>query len=876
MTLSPGKRVGAYEIVAALGAGGMGEVYRARDTNLNREVALKALPESFSADADRVARFKREAQVLASLNHPNIAAIYGLEANALVMELVEGEDLSVVIARGPLPWADALPVARQIADALEAAHEAGIVHRDLKPANIKLRADGTVKVLDFGLAKAISADGSGTSPDAMNSPTITARATQLGMVLGTAAYMSPEQARGKAVDRRADIWAFGVVLYEMLTGQRAFEGDDVSITLANVLKEDVRWNQLPADLPASAHRLLKRSLEKDPKRRLSSIGDARLELDDSTATPMVPAPSRARSQALPWAVAAAAGMAAMYLGWLALSGTNPISAAMWTSIPAPIAEFSRNMGPAVSPDGKWIAFVAPDEKNQDRLWIRAFGAQAAESLQGTEGAGGPFWSPDSQHIGFIKDRKLQTIPAAGGLPRIIADAAANSRGGTWNQDDVILYVPAPGLGLHKVSASAGSAPAVLDAFANPPGTITMYPSFLPDGDHFLFSRVSDNEGWIYVGSLKDGTTTKVLPAYSRAAYVAGHLMFGSKGGLFAQPFDPSTLTLSGERTRVVEFLGTTGGHTANYSFSASEDGRILAAGTRPYLAQSQLVWFDRRGARTGALGDPQHIFGFRVAHDRTRVVIERLDLRLNSIDPWITEIKTGFTSPLRGTSEGALSSNPIWSHDDKKLFYSTGHGTMRVTALSGGADEAWTLGAHWPASSHPDGSVLLINQQGNNTGGDIMLVSLTGDHTPKPYLQSAFDEGSSHFSPNGKLVAYVSNESGPNEIYVQSYPRSSMKVQVSLNGGAHPEWNEDGSELYFAIDEPGGTRALAVASISATGTAGTPRRLFGGISGYWDQNRSGFAVFDNGRRFLVNALTPVRAPQVITVGQNWMAGLRGR
>ena len=871
MTLSPGDRLGAYEILSALGAGGMGEVYRARDTRLNRDVAIKILPDALAADHDRLARFTREAQVLAALNHQNIAAIYGIEERALVMELVEGDDLSTVIARGPLPWSDALPIARQIADALEVAHEAGIVHRDLKPANIKVRTDGTVKVLDFGLAKALD---SGTGPqDSNNSPTLTARATQLGMVLGTAAYMAPEQARGKAVDRRADIWAFGVVLYEMLTGQRAFEGDDVSITLANVLKEDVRWNRLPGDLPASAHRLLKRSLEKDPKRRLSSIGDARLELDDSTPSPVTIASAPAHRQVMPWAIAAVAGAAALYFGWLALGGTGGSPAATWTSIPAPVEGFSRTMGPAVSPDGKWIAFAAPDAKGRDHIWIRSFSDQAARILQGTEDGGNPFWSPDSKLVGFIKDRKLQAVPTGGGTPQVIGETAASHRGATWGRDGVILFVPSPGHGLHRVSASASGAASAVDAFANPPGTVTMFPSFLPDGQHFLFTRVSDNEAWINVGSLTDGTTTKVLPAFSRAEYVAGYLLFGSKGALYAQPFDPTTLKLSGERTRIVDSVGANGSHTVNYSFSVSADGGILATGNMPYLPLSQLMWFDRSGAALGPLGEPAHIFGFRRSPDQARVVIEKLDPTINSIDPWILEVKTGFTSALRASSEGALASSPTWSHDGKALFHSSGHGTLRVSPLAGGKDEAWTVGSNWPSSSSPDGSVLLISQTGASTASEIMIVSVAGDHTPKPFLQSPFSNTQARFSPNGKSVAYVSNESSQNEVYIQSFPRLAPKIQVSATGGNHPAWSQDGSELYFSREESDGTRTFMVAKITAGG-AGSPQKLFGGIRGYWEGNRSGYAVFDNGRRFLMSVLVPVTAPQVITVGHNWMAGLR--
>ena len=412
----------------------------------------------------------------------------------------------------------------------------------------------------------------------------------------------------------------------------------------------------------------------------------------------------------------------------------------------------------------------------------------------------------------------------------------------------------------------------MEAFADPPGTVTIYPSFLPDGQHFLFTRVSDSEAWINVGSLANGTTTKVLPAFSRAEYVAGYLVFGSKGGLYAQPFDPSTLKLSGERTRIVESVGGQSGHTLNYSFSASADGRVLVTGNNSYLPLSQLAWFDRLGTRLGTLGEPAYLFGFSAAPDRTRVAIERFDPRLNSIDPWLIEVGTGFTSPVRASSEGALASTPTWSHDNKALFHSSGHGTLRVSSLAGGKDEAWTVGANWPMSSAPDGSVLLISQQSTTTGADVMIVSLTGDHASKPYLQTPFNEAQGRFSPNGKFVAYISNESTRNEVYIQSFPRSSLKIQVSANGGTHPEWNQDGSELFFAHDEPDGTRSLMAARF--TGDSAAPaQKLFGGITGFWEGNRSGFVVFDNGKRFLASVLVPVRTPQVITVGQNWTAGL---
>src|SRR5688572_13573515 len=445
MALSPGARIGPYEVLAELGKGGMGEVYRGRDTKLNRDVAIKVLPELFAADAERLARFTREAQTLASLNHPNIAAIYGIEQNALVMELVEGDDLSVLIgglehqtalrtgaakATPSVPLPDALAIARQIADALEAAHELGIVHRDLKPANIKVRGDGTVKVLDFGLAKAISPEaGSGVS-NPSNSPTLTARGTQMGMIIGTAAYMSPEQARGKAVDRRADIWAFGVVLFEMLTGRRAFEGDEISDVLAAVLRQDINFTELPSDVPASVRRLLRRCLEKDPKKRLSSIGDARLELteqDELVAPTMTTA--RAAQSRTPVLIAALSGAVVMALiaagawTWLGRSGVAPAASVSRITILPPdgVPLYPDPAEVAISPDGRWIAMVTGDitSLSSASLWIRATDSLVPRRVEGAEGAHLPFWSPDSRQLGFFAGAKLNTVPVSGGRITVV-------------------------------------------------------------------------------------------------------------------------------------------------------------------------------------------------------------------------------------------------------------------------------------------------------------------------------------------------------------------------------------------------------------------------------------------------------------------------
>ncbi len=873
MALLPGTRIGVYEVTASLGAGGMGEVYRAKDSRLKREVALKVLPADVANDRERMARFQREAEVLASLNHPNIAQIYGLEDGALVMELVEGEDLAERLRRGLIPLDEALPIAKQIADALEAAHEQGIIHRDLKPANIKVRPDGTVKVLDFGLAKALD-EPKGSSPlDLENSPTITSPAmTMRGMILGTAAYMAPEQARGRAIDRRADIWAFGVVLYEMLTGRRAFEGDDISITIANVLKEELQWSALPAGVPPSVQRLLRRCLEKDPKRRLSSIGDARLELDESEAAPIVTPPVRHRRNLVPWAVAAVATIGAAVVGLIAFGGAREPVTPVWTSIPAPVSTFSRGLGPAVSPDGRHIAFVAPDDSGSESLWTRALTAQSAQMIEGTSGANLPFWSPDSRSVAFFKDGKLLTVPAVGGATMVVADAP-NPRGGTWNQDGVILFVPGSGLGLHRVSASGAASAVPLEVPADQSTTAISWPSFLPDGQHFLFTGIRDAQMWIHIGSLTDPDHTPLLQAASKAHYADGYLLFGSKGGLYAQPFDAASLALSGERVRIVDEIGASVGSTNNHSFSASATRSVIAVGHRPFVREAQLTWFDRNGARLGVLGEAGRIFGLSASPDRTRIVIERNDSRQNSVDPWIVQIDSGFAAPVRAMAEGALASSPVWSHDSRKVFYSSGYGAMLMASLSGETDERWPVGIHWPTSSSPDGRLVMIQQELVATQGDLMIVSLTGDHTPAPYLQTPFNEHSGRFSPDGRSVAYVSNESGRDEVYVQSFPRTAAKIRISAAGGTHPEWNDDGREVYFLQAQPSGQRSMMVASM-LVGRSSPPRRLFDLPPGVWeDSGRSMYAVFDDGRRFLVNVLVPIAAPQVLTFGQNWTAAL---
>jgi predicted Ser/Thr protein kinase len=618
MGLNIGDRVGAHQILGMVGAGGMGEVYRARDTKLNRDVALKVLPAQVAHDPDRLARLTREAQVLASLNHPNIAGIYGIESAALVMEFVEGDDLSKLIASGPMPLSELLPIAKQIADALEAAHEQGIIHRDLKPANIKVKADGTVKVLDFGLAKALGSDASSVI-DVMNSPTLTVHATQMGVILGTAAYMAPEQARGKAVDRRADIWAFGVVLYEMLTGRRVFDGDDVSITLASVLKDDPKWHELPADLPPPLARLLRRCLEKDPKRRLSSIADARLELDEREPASAIvgAAPPRHRearpslaSRFWPALVGVAITAAAAAAMWP--SASRPAIAGVWRlSILAPPGEtvFPDSTGVAVSPDGTRVAFVVGSvARSENELWVRSIDSMVARRLEGTTGAALPFWSPDGTRIGFFTSSKLKIVSASGGRAETLCDAPSG-RGAVWTRANVILFAPDAGGPLFRMSASGGTPVPVtsLDHARKEYGH--RFPTMLPDGDHFLYAALPGKNGKfdILAGSLSDKSSTVVASLEAAPVYAEpGWLLYARQGVLAALPFDARTLKVTGDPVILGDepsmILDPATSWTAGRSVSLSDSGSLAY-----YSASSQntiATWYDANGAPAGALNLP--------------------------------------------------------------------------------------------------------------------------------------------------------------------------------------------------------------------------------------------------------------------------------
>jgi eukaryotic-like serine/threonine-protein kinase len=879
LALTPGARVGPYEIVSALGAGGMGEVYRARDRRLDRDVAIKILPDAFAADPDRIARFQREAKTLAALNHPNIGGIHGIEdaggVMALVMELVEGEDLSERIRRGQVPIDEALPVARQIADALQAAHEHGVIHRDLKPANIKLRPDGTVKVLDFGLAKAVEPAGNPAAvPD---TPTITTPAmTRAGIILGTAAYMSPEQARGNPLDARTDIWAFGCVLYEMLTGRRAFAGDDVSDVLASILAREPDLAALPAGAPPSIRRLLRRCLQKDRTERLRDIGDARLEIADAMlrVDPDVKAtaPTRARrrtGERLAWIGALTVLALALAASWTQAFRPAAVASEMRVDIATPPTTAPQSL--AISPDGRTIAFVATAD-DRARLWLRSLESGAARPIAGTDGAEFPFWSPDSQSVGFFADGRLRRVAIDGGSVQTIAIAPVGE-GGTWNRDNVILFASL-GRPISRVAATGGEPAAV-------PGLTLrgsdFSPEFLPDGRHFLYYvRGNPEVRGIYAGAL-DGTLEprRLLDTDTGAVYASsGHLLFVRQGTLYAQAFDPDALTVSGRPVPVAEHVANSTGRPA---VSVSRVGSI-AYRSSSADERRQFAWFDRSGKRLSTLGESvsTSLSDPSLSRDGQRVVLYRgVD---GNTDVWLLDTKRGVLS--RFTTDAADDVVPVWSPDGRRVVFSsnrTGVHNLYVKSVNGGVEEPLLataepkLATDWSA----DGRFLLFNNGDPKRGLDIWALPLEGDRKPFPLVQTAFDEQSAQFSPDGHWIAYQSNESGRTEIYVQPFPGPGNNRQISSAGGTQVRWGRDGKELFY-LTLTGQLVAVPIraALTSQTPDLGKPVALFTPPIGSAVQQgdwRYYYMVSSDSQRFLV--ATATEGPNTpITMILNWKPG----
>jgi Tol biopolymer transport system component len=907
MALSTGARVGPYEIVSPLGAGAMGEVYRARDPRLNRDVAIKFLPDAFAQEAGRVARFTREAQTLAALNHPNIAQIYGVvdepvtgaHVHALVMELVEGEDLSAVIARGPMPPAEAVPVARQIAAALEAAHEQGIIHRDLKPANVKVRADGTVKVLDFGLAKAVDPAGSGIDP--ATSPTITAR-THVGMLIGSAAYMAPEQARGKAVDKRADIWAFGIVLYEMLTGRRAFEGEETSDVLAAVLRQEIDWTALPSTTPPHVVRLLERCLEKDRTARVPDASVVRFMLDAPAVTsglpPLLRSAGRASSRrdtSTIWKAATAVLLLTTLAGIGAWYRQHPIgSPVVRFQVLAPdtttfTAGTRRAAIAAMSPDGLTLAFSATDTSGKRQIWLRPVDSLVARPLAGTEGGTFPFWSPDSRSIGYSVPGTLMKIGVTGGPPQTLCALSGPtivSRGAAWTRDGVIVFNNGQGP-LYRVSAAGGQATAI--GQLTPGETGRQFPSALPDGDHVLYFATASLQavGGLYVTSLKTGESKRVLSADTGAVFVpqGGYLLFGRQGMLLAQAFDLKTLSVMGEPFPVAEHLETAA-VPGIAAFSVSDTGDLAYGIGVAGDAGFELAWVDRQGRSVGIAGPRGPYRGIDLAPDDSRIAAHRHEG--DGGDIWLTDLARGTTA--RFTFDASQdNSSPAWSRDGSRLaFAALRHGKWGVYAKPSDsssseerlfeADSPGVLTIE-PMSWAPDGESLLMAVFDRETQWDLWLLSLAGARTAAPLLQTTTFERHGQVSPDGKWIAYMSRETGTNEIYVRSMPPATGKWAVSTGGGTVPRWRGDARELFFLA----GGRMMAV-DVDPSGSAfsaATPRPLFEyGNSNITHADYFPYAVTADGSRFLISreleaAVGDSRQDPVVVV-LNWAQELQGK
>ena len=786
MPLSAGIKLGPYEILAPIGAGGMGEVYRARDTKLKRDVALKVLPEVFAKDSGRMMRFQREAEVLASLNHANIAQIYGVEERALVMELVEGES-----PKGPMPFEDAWKIATQIGTALEYAHDRGVIHRDLKPANVKVTPEGVVKLLDFGLAKAYSGDPDALPADPSVSPTVTFGGTVAGTIMGTAAYMSPEQARGKVVDKRADIWSWGVMLYELLTGERLFQGEDAAETLAAVIHKQPDLKKAPPQV----RDLLGRCLEKDPKNRLRDIGDARY-LRQETAAPTRALPARAP---LPWIAAALfAAIAAItgFVAWKHLREERPALTKL--SFPAPDQGFEEIFPTvSVSPDGRRIAFVAMTG-NKPGIWVRNLGDSTPRKLADVSGASTPFWAPDSKRLGFLDRGAIKIIDGTGGPSVTLGNISPNEPGmGSWNRDDVIL-VSLVNTPVYRIPAQGGSPSPVtqLDRARNETGH--MAPWFLPDGRHFLYLvRSTDSAKMaLFVGDLASTNRKQVLSSGTRAIYVSpSHLLFVRGSTLMAQRFDAGKLETSGDAVPVAEQVHSfSEGAMMLGHFSASQNGVLAYVAGNP-AGNAQLTWFDRKGNKLGTVGAPGFLQYPSLSPDESRVAFTRFDPSTANSDVWIWDAAHG--SESRFTSTGDKRS-PVWSNDGAYIFFAgVREGLRKIyrkSANGAGAEEILDSSSEVPSEASGDGRYLLAIETPNPR---IWVIPLPGDRKPFRYMASEFTQTHPRLSPDGHWLAYVSNETGTAEIHVVSFPQPGGKWRVSTGGGVDPVWSHDGHELYY-------------------------------------------------------------------------------
>jgi eukaryotic-like serine/threonine-protein kinase len=881
MPLMKGFQLGPYEILDPIGAGGMGEVYRARDARLGRDVAIKVLPETFARDVEKLSRFQREAKMLAALNHPNIASIYGFEdsgnVHALVMELVEGPTLADRIARGAIPVEEALPIAKQIAEAVEYAHERGIIHRDLKPANIKVGSNDAVKILDFGLAKALDADAS--QGDISSSPTITHMATQAGIILGTAAYMSPEQAKGKAVDRRTDIWAFGCVLYEMLTGKMAFSGESITETLAAVIREEPDWSLLPPDTPPAIRNLLARCLKKDARQRLQSIGDARIAIEEvlsgspSQAESSLPIVERTtRGNVIAWSAAILFALVASGLGiWIATRPPPEEQPQVLAYIPPPVDTSYRDLGydlglVVVSPDGKQLAFTAEDKSDVTKLWVRPLSSNEAKPIAGTDGAAGPFWSPDSQSVAFFAGNKLETVELDDGNIQILTDSQCDLRG-AWSKTGTILFTPDCSGPLDEIASSGGN--------PRPVGKLEdgemrqVYPTFLPGGRNFLYASFGkDYSSSIWAGSLDSSEKKLVVKDAQFPEYSSGYLLYVvGETHVLAQQFDPASETLTGKPIPMAE----------SHGFSVSENGVLAYQGG---TLDSRPEWFDRNGNSVSAIGDVGTYDGAKISPDGKRVLLNVFDPQSNADDLWTFPASGGVGTRLTFGPGAKLYA--VWSPDGKYVSYACGprghRAICRKPADGSGAEETMStfpavdFAAPTAVDWSPDGRYISFTGLNRSTAlHETWVLPVAGDQKPFQPVALKVSQYSGVFSPDGHWFAYFSYESGGlPQVYVEQFPGPGAKYQISQNGGWSPRWDKKGHLYFLTMGNRLMEADLTMSDKSIQVKALQP--LFDvDVPGY---TAPFFDVTPDGSRFVVITSADPTASRSITVLLNWQAALK--
>ena len=882
--LPAGRTLGQYRITSLIGRGGMGEVYRATDTTLGRDVALKVLPRELSGDPERAARFEREARVLASLQHPNIASIYGLETvdgvRFLTMELAEGDDLAHRLDAGRLALDDVVQIAAEIAVGLEAAHQRGIIHRDLKPANVKVGPSGNVKILDFGLARAYTGDPE-DGGNLENSPTITGMMTQVGVILGTAAYMSPEQAKGKAVDQRSDIWSYGVILFEMLSGKRLFTGETVSETMAEVMKGTIDWSALPGDTPDWLVRLVRRCLDRDPRTRLQGIGEARIAIErrDEGVAAAAAAPARS-SPRWPWfAVTAALLALAAAVVWNGMRPAPEAPLVRSEILPPEDHFFSVDSPFAVSPDGRLIAFVATSQQidatsadGSDGLWVRDLAETAAREIPGTDGARYPFWSPDGRMLGFFANGKLNKVDLRGGPVLPLCDTQVG-RGGSWNEDGTIIFQRAWSEGLMRIPAGGGTPEPVTTLDSDRSDIAHRWPQFLPDGRRFLFFVVNTTTAaageysGVYAGSLDSDETQLILRGDSRALYSQGYLLYRQGTTLMAQAMDDGSLELKGDAIPIAADVAGAGISWGGAHFGVSPSGLLVhlqGAGA----TFSRLVWRDREGNEVGVVGEEADYAEIDLSNDGRRLAVV---LGAHTSDIWVFDLERDVRTRI--TFDPADDRGPTWSPDDDRIAFTSARrnvGEIYVRPVSGNQDPTLlhatgknTVLGDW---SHDGRWILYQSLSPGEDSWDVMAYDLE-EEEEVPIVTGPFAQEFPALSPDGRWLAFTSNESGRDQIYVQPFPRGPGRWMASTDGGHRPIWTRNGRELLFHISGTDDLYAVEVAG-DVTPSFGTPQRLMTSAT------RGGQGVLTvatgDGERILSNERAPAEgSAQSAGLIQNW-------